>query len=133
MRKIEKETLQIINNYKYEEYTHYQNVIKIREHDIQNNLQKELENFINYDLISQRIEDFKKLKDNHVSVNFDISIRSYYTDYDSLYENDIIINETKDRMKNIEKERNKMKLILQNSDIKSIEYKQVIEKLKKGK
>lgn len=61
-----------------------------------------------------------------------MSIRSYYTDYQALYDNDKVIQDYKNCMNIIERERNTMKLILQNNEIKSEEYKIVIRKLKKG-
>lgn len=82
MRKIEKETLEIINTYKNEEYVHYEKLITIRENELKENLDKLLYNVINKE--------------------------------------------------KIERERNTMKLILQNNEIKSEEYKKVITKLKKG-
>lgn len=81
----------------------------------------------------RKIETFKLKQNNKVSINFDLSIRTYYTDYNGLYEDDKILKELKEKMHNIEIERNKMKLILQNSEIKSLEYKNIIDKLKKGK
>ena len=61
-----------------------------------------------------------------------MSIRSYYTDYQALYEDDKVIQGYKESINKIERERNTMKLILQNNEIKSEEYKKVITKLKKG-
>lgn len=132
MRKIEKETLQIINSYKSEEYSHYKKLIDIRKKELEENLQKDLENFVLKEQIEKQIENFKNSFDFNISINFELSIRSYYTDYESLYNNDEIIKENFHKMQCIESERNRMKLILQNSDIKSEEYQAVIRNLKKG-
>lgn len=132
MRKIEKETLQIINSYKSEEYSHYKKLIDIRKKELEENLQKDLEDFVLKEQIEKQIENFKNSFDFNISINFELSIRSYYTDYESLYNNDKIIKENFHKMECIESARNRMKLILQNSDIKSEEYKSVIEILKKG-
>lgn len=133
MRKIEKETLQIINSYRDEEYLQYKKIESIRENEIKENLEKELEIFMDKESLLRKIEAFKLKQNNKVSINFDLSIRTYYTDYNGLYEDDKILKELKEKMHNIEIERNKMKLILQNSEIKSLEYKNIIDKLKKGK
>ena len=73
----------------------------------------------------------KNLK-NYISVNLCLEIRSYCTDYQSLFDKDKEIQNLQDEMNIIEEERNKMKLILQNSEIKSEEYKKVIKMLTKG-
>jgi transcriptional regulator len=132
MRKIEKETLEIINNYKSEEYLHYKKLITIRENELKENLEEQLRKFINKDKIKSDIEIFKRRFNFDVEVDFNLCIRSYYTDYQALYENDKVIQDYKECMNRIEKERNTMKLILQNSEIKSEDYKIVIRKLKKG-
>lgn len=67
-----------------------------------------------------------------VSVGFNLTIRSYYTDYEELYNNDELIRECKINMQIIEKARNRMKLILQNAETKSEEYQKIIRILKKG-
>lgn len=130
MRKIEKETLQIINEFKSEEYLHLKKLENIRENTIKENIEKELENYMDKDFLLKKIESFKEKFNNEVSINFDLSIRSYYTNYNALFENDKILIELKQKLHNIELERNKMKLILQNSEIKSDEYKKTIKKLK---
>lgn len=132
MRKIEKETLEIINNYKSEKYLHYKKLITIRENELKENLDEQLYKFINKEKIKSDIEIFKKGFNFNIGVDFNLSIRSYYTDYQALYENDEVIQDYKECMNNIERERNTMKLILQNNEIKSEEYKKVILKLKKG-
>lgn len=132
MRKIEKETLEIINNYKSEEYLHYKKLITIRENELKENLDEQLSNFINKEKIKSDIEIFKRKFNFDVSIDFTLSIRSYYTDYQALYENDEVIKGYKECMNIIERERNTMKLILQNNEIKSEEYKKVIRRLKKG-
>ena len=132
MRKIEKETLEIINNYKSEEYLHYKKLITIRENELKEILDEELYKFINKEKIKSDIEVFKRSFNFNVEVDFNLSIRTYYTDYQALYENDEVIQPYKESMNKIERERNKMKLILQNNEIKSEEYKKVILKLKKG-
>ena len=132
MRKIEKETLEIINNYKSEEYSHYKKLITIRENELKENLDEQLCKFINKEKIKSDIEIFKRGFNFDVGVDFNLSIRSYYTDYQALYDNDNVIQDYKKFMNNIERERNRMKLILQNNEIKSEEYKIVIGKLEKG-
>lgn len=132
MRKIEKETLEIINTYKSEEYVHYEKLITIRENELKENLDKLLYNDINKEKIERDIEVFKRKFNFNVSVDFKLSIRSYYTDYQALYEDDKVIQGYKESINKIERERNTMKLILQNNEIKSEEYKKVITKLKKG-
>lgn len=132
MRKIEKETLEIINTYKSEEYEHYKKLITIRENELKENLDKLLYNDINKEKIERDIEVFKRKFNFNVSVDFKLSIRSYYTDYQALYEDDKVIQGYKESINKIERERNTMKLILQNNEIKSEEYKKVITKLKKG-
>lgn len=132
MRKIEKETLEIINNFKSEEYLHYKKLITIRENELKENLEEQLCAFINKEKIKSDIEVFKRGFNFDVGVDFNLCIRSYYTDYQALYENDEVIQGYKERMNIIERERNRMKLILQNNEIKSEEYKIVIRKLKKG-
>lgn len=132
MRKIEKETLEIINTYKSEEYVHYEKLITIRENELKENLDKLLYNVINKEKIERDIEVFKRKFNFNVSVDFKLSIRSYYTDYQALYEDDKVIQGYKESINKIERERNTMKLILQNNEIKSEEYKKVITKLKKG-
>lgn len=130
MRKIEKETLQIINQYKDDEYLRYKKLIDIREKEIKEELEKELDFVVNKEQIKNRIEIFKKSKKYKVDVNFELSIRSYYTDYQYLYDIDEQIKDYKKEIKKIENKRNKMKLILQNNDIKSPEYQKVIKDLK---
>ena len=132
MRKIEKETLEIINTYKSEEYEHYKKLITIRENELKENLDKLLYKVINKEKIERDIEVFKRKFNFNVSVDFKLSIRSYYTDYQALYEDDKVIQGYKESINKIERERNTMKLILQNNEIKSEEYKKVITKLKKG-
>lgn len=130
MRKIEKETLQIINQYKDDEYLHYRKLIDIREKEIEKEVQENLDFIVNKEQIINRIEQFKRSRGFKVDVNFDLSIRSYYTDYQYLYDKDEQIKELKSEMKKIENKRNKMKLILQNNEIKSPEYQKVIKDLK---
>lgn len=130
MRKIEKETLQIINQYKDDEYLHYKKLIDIREKEIKEDLEKKLDFIVNKQEIINKIEQFKKSRAYKVDVNFDLSIRSYYTDYQYLYDIDEQIKEYKKEIKKIENKRNKMKLILQNNEIKSPEYQKVIKDLK---
>ena len=132
MRKIEKETLQIINSYKSDEYNHMKKLVDMREKEIKNIIEEELKQYVNIDMIRRNIENFKALNEFKVSVNFDLCIREYYTDYQYLFDKDNTIKELKLKMHNIELERNKMILILQNNEIKSDEYKKVIIKLKKG-
>lgn len=132
MRKIEKETLEIINKYKSDEYLHYKKLITIRENELKENLDEQLCKFINKEKIKSDIEIFKRQFNFNVKVDFNLSIRSYYTDYQALYDNDKVIQHYKNCMNIIERERNTMKLILQNNEIKSEEYKIVIRKLKKG-
>ena len=132
MRKIEKETLEIINNFQSEKYSHLKKLMTIRENKIKEEVENHLQSFIDRERIKNRIEEFKKLYDNEGAVNFTLEIRSYYTDYQSLYDKDKEIQNLKVQMKIIEETRNKMKLILQNSEIKSEEYKKVIKMLKKG-
>ena len=132
MRKIEKETLEIINNFQSEIYSHLKKLMTIRENQIEEEVENHLQSFIDSERIKNRIEEFKKLYDNDVSVNFTLEIRSYYTDYQSLFDKDNEIQNLKVQMNIIEKTRNKMKLILQNSEIKSEEYKKVIKMLDKG-
>ena len=132
MRKIEKETLEIINNFQGEKYSHLKKLMTIRENKIKEEVENHLQSFIDSERIKNRIEEFKKLYDNDVSVNFTLEIRSYYTDYQSLFVKDNEIQNLKVQMNIIEKTRNKMKLILQNSEIKSEEYKKVIKMLDKG-
>ena len=132
MRKIEKETLQIINSYKSDEYNHMKKLVDIREKEIKKIIEEELKQYVNIDNIRRNIENFKALNEFKVSVNFDLSIREYYTDYQYLFDKDNTIKELKLKIHNIELERNKMILILQNNEIKSDEYKKVITKLKKG-
>ena len=130
MRKIEKETLQIINQYKNDEYLHYEKLIDIREKEIKEELENKLELVVNKKEIINKIEQFKKSRAYKVDVNFDLSIRSYYTDYQYLYDIDEQIKEYKKEMENIENTRNYMKLVLQNNEIKSPEFQNVINKLK---
>lgn len=130
MRKIEKETLQIINQYEDEKYLHYKKLIDIREKEIKEELEKELDFVVNKEQIINRIEIFKRGKKYCVDVNFDLSIRSYYTDYKYLFDNDEQIKEYKKEIENIENKRNYMKLVLQNNEIKSPEFQNVINKLK---
>lgn len=130
MRKIEKETLQIINQYEDDKYMHYKKLIDIREKEIKEELEKELDFVVNKEQIINRIEIFKRGKQYCVDVNFDLSIRSYYTDYQYLYDNDEQIKEYKKEIENIENKRNYMKLVLQNNEIKSPEFQNVINKLK---
>lgn len=118
MRKIEKETLEIINKYKDDEYLHYKKLITIRENELKENLEEQLCKFINKDKIQSDIEIFKRRFNFNVGVEFNLCIRSYYTDYQALYENDKVIQDYKECMNRIEKERNTMKLILQNSEKK---------------
>lgn len=103
MRKIEKETLQIINSYKSEEYSHYKKLIDIRKKELEENLQKDLEDFVLKEQIEKQIENFKNSFDFNISINFELSIRSYYTDYESLYNNDEIIKENFHKMQSIER------------------------------
>ena len=130
MRKIEKETLQIINQYEDEKYLHYKKLIDIREKEIKDDLENKLNLIVNKQEIINKIEQFKKSRAYKVDVNFDLSIRSYYTDYQYLYDIDEQIKEYKKEIENIEKKRNYMKLVLQNSEIKSPEFQTVISKLK---
>lgn len=132
MRKIEKETLEIINNFQGEKYSHLNKLMTIRENQIKEEVENHLQSFIDTDRIKNRIEEFKKLYDNDIAVNFRLEIRSYYTDYQSLFDKDKEIQNLQVEMHIIEEARNKMKLILQNSEIKSEEYKKVIKMLKKG-
>lgn len=132
MRKIEKETLEIINNFQAEKYLHLKKLMTIRENQIKEELENHLQTFIDSERIKNRIEEFKKLYDNDISVNFGLEIRSYYTDYQSLFDKDKEIQNLQVEIHIIEEARNKMKLILQNSEIKSDEYKKVIKLLKKG-
>ena len=132
MRKIEKETLEIINNFQSERYSHLKKLMKIRENQIQEEVKNHLQSFIDIERIKNRIEEFKKLYDNDITVNFTLEIRSYYTDYQSLFNKDKEIQNLQVEMHIIEETRNKMKLILQNSEIKSEEYKKVIKMLNKG-
>lgn len=111
---------------------HYKKLITIRENELKENLDKLLYNVINKEKIERDIEVFKRKFNFNVSVDFNLSIRSYYTDYQALYEDDKVIQGYKESMNKIERERNTMKLILQNNEIKSEEYKKVITKLKKG-
>lgn len=132
MRKIEKETLEIINNFQSERYSKLKKLMTIRENQIKEEVENHLQSFINIKRIKNRIEEFKKLYRNYISVNFTLEIRSYYTDYQSLFDKDTEIQNLKVQMNIIEETRNKMKLILQNSEIKSEEYKKVIKMLKEG-
>lgn len=132
MRKIEKETLQIINSYKSDEYNHMKKLVDMREKEIKNIIEEELKHYVNIDRIRADIENFKALNEFKVSINFDLCIREYYTDYQYLFDKDNTIKDLKLKIHNIELERNKMILILQNNEIKSDEYKKVIQKLKKG-
>ena len=109
---------------------HYKKLIDIREKEIKEELEKELDFVVNKEQIKNRIEQFKRGKQYCVDVNFDLSIRSYYTDYQYLYDIDEQIKEYKKEIKKIENKRNKMKLILQNNEIKSPEYQKVIKDLK---
>ena len=131
MRKIEKETLEIINNFQGEKYLQLKKLMTIREHQIKEEIENHLQSFIDSERIKNRIEEFKKLYDNDISVNFSLEIRSYYTDYQSLFDKDKEIQNLRVEMHKIEETRNKMKLILQNSEIKSEDYKKVIKMLKK--
>lgn len=130
MRKIEKETLQIINQYEDEKYLHYKKLIDIREKEIKEDLENKLDLIVNKQEIINKIEQFKRSRAYKVDVNFDLSIRSYYTDYQYLYDIDEQIKEYKKEIENIENKRNYMKLVLQNSEIKSPEFQNVINKLK---
>lgn len=130
MRKIEKETLQIINQYEDDKYMHYKKLIDIREKEIKEELENKLNLIVNKQEIINKIEQFKKSRAYKVDVNFDLSIRSYYTDYQYLYDIDEQIKEYKKEIENIENKRNYMKLVLQNSEIKSPEFQTVISKLK---
>lgn len=103
MRKIEKETLEIINNYKGEEYSHYKKLITIRENELRENLDKQLYNIINKAKIESDIENFKSQFNFKISVNFELSIRTYYTDYNSLYTDDKDIQNCKEHINKIEK------------------------------
>ena len=132
MRKIEKETLGIINNFQGEKYSHLKKLMTIRENQIKKEVENHLQSFIDIETIKNRIEKFKKLYNNDIEVNFTLEIRSYYTDYQSLFNKDKEIQNLQVEMHIIEEARNKMKLILQNSEIKSEEYKEVIKMLKKG-
>ena len=133
MRKIEKETLEIINNFQSERYLHLKKLMTIRENQIKEEVENNLQSFIDIERIKNRIEEFKKLYDNDISVNFTLEIRSYYTDYQSLFDKDNEIQNLKVQMNIIEDTRNKMKLILQNSEIKSEEYKKLIVDYKRSK
>ena len=130
MRKIEKENLKIINQYKDDEYMHYKKLIDIREKEIKEELENKLNLIVNKQEIINKIEQFKKSRAYKVDVNFDLSIRSYYTDYQYLYDIDEQIKEYKKEIEKIENIRNYMKLVLQNSEIKSPEFQTVISKLK---
>lgn len=132
MRKIEKETLEIINNFQGEKYLHLKKLMTIRENQIREEVENHLQSFIDIERIKNRIDEFKKLYNNDISINFSLEIRSYYTDYQSLFDKDKEIQTLHVEMHNIEEARNNMKLILQNSEIKSEEYKKVIKMLKKG-
>ena len=132
MRKIEKETLEIINNFQNEKYLHLKKLMTIRENQIKEEIENHLQSFIDSERIKNRIEEFKKLYNNEISVNFGLEIRSYYTDYQSIFDKDKEIQNLQAEIHIIEEVRNKMKLILQNSEIKSEEYKKVIKMLKKG-
>lgn len=132
MRKIEKETLEIINNFQSEKYSHLKKLKAIRENQIKEEVENHLQSFIEIERIKNRIEEFKKLYDNDISVHFVLEIHSYFTDYQSLFDKDKEIQNLQVEMHKIEEARNKMKLILQNSEIKSEEYKKVIKMLKKG-
>ena len=130
MRKIEKETLEIIENFQGEKYLHLKKLKTIRENQIKKEVENHLQSFVDIERIKNRIEEFKKLYDNDISVNFTLEIRSYYTDYQSLFDKDKEIQNLQVEMHIIEEARNKMKLILQNCEIKSEEYKKVIKMLK---
>lgn len=122
MRKIEKETLEIINNFQGEKYSHLKKLKTTRENQIKEEVENHLQSFIEIERIKNRIEEFKKLYDNDISVHFVLEINSYYTDYHSLFDKDKEIQNSQVEMHKIEEARNKMKLILQNSEIKSEEY-----------
>lgn len=62
MRKIEKETLQIINSYKSDEYNHMKKLVDMREKEIKNIIEEELKEYINIDKIRRDIENFKSIK-----------------------------------------------------------------------
>lgn len=128
MRKIEKETLEIINNFQNEKYLHLKKLMTIRKNQIKEEVENHLQSFIDTERIKNRIEEFKKLYDNDIAVNFTLEILSYYTDYQSLFDKDNEIQNLQDEINIIEKARNKMKLILQNSE----DYKKVIKMLKEG-
>lgn len=132
MRKIEKETLEIINNFQGKKYSHLKKLMSIRENQIREEVENHLQSFIDRERIENRIEEFKKLYSNYIAVEFRLQINSYYTDYHSLFDKDKEIQNLQVEMHKIEEARNKMKLILQNSEIKSEEYKEVIKMLKKG-
>lgn len=61
MRKIEKETLEIINNFQSEKYSHFKKLMTIRENQIKEEVENHLQSFINIERIKNRIEEFKKL------------------------------------------------------------------------
>ena len=55
---MKKETLEIINDYKSDEYLHYKKLITIRENELKEILDKQLYNFINKEKIKSDIENF---------------------------------------------------------------------------
>ena len=61
MRKIEKETLEIINNFHGEKYLKLKKLMTIRENQIKEELENHLRSFIDIERIKNRIEEFKKL------------------------------------------------------------------------
>ena len=61
MRKIEKETLEIINNFHGEKYLQLKKLMTIRENQIKEELENHLRSFIDIERIKNRIEEFKKL------------------------------------------------------------------------
>ena len=54
MRKIEKETLEIINNFQSEKYSHLKKLMIIRENQIKEEVENHLQSFIDIEIIKNR-------------------------------------------------------------------------------
>lgn len=95
MRRIEKETLEIINNHRKDDYLKNKKIIEDRRKNLKESLQINLSEFMNKGFIERKIEEFKELYDFEINISFKLEIYEYYTDFDSYFENDPIIQKCK--------------------------------------
>lgn len=133
MRKLDGDTKNIIDLYKYDKEKEILKLISNRKKQIRDDINNYIEEQKSeYLFFNTAIANIREKYNGKIGINYSFEISNYQSDFESLFDEDAILRALNDSYTEIKEERKNLMLALQFADSKSKEYKEALKKLEKG-